>query len=186
MLVVHYEFSTMANAPARSPLANAIGWLAVMATALFGVDIAAVDGAGGNLHRRGRSVFLPGSRAAAGCGRRTCSALCRPGGAWRWRRFAAMASPDCSPLLFHLRHCLDRRHAGAVLRPRAWRPETGAAHIGPGKTWSGAVFGGGCGRRRGRRHGAGPFAMAAGVMIPLVALRAGDLRRSSATCSNPG
>ncbi len=35
MVLIHYEFSTIVGAPQKTPIANAIGWLAVLATGVF-------------------------------------------------------------------------------------------------------------------------------------------------------
>ena len=184
MLVVHYEFSTMANAPARSPLANAIGWLAVMATALFRVDIAAVDGAGGNLQSaRPERVF---------------AGVTRGGGLWSatavlYAGLAGLALAEIRgdglsglfAMLFIYAIVWTADTLALFLRPRAWRPETGAAHIawqdlvGRGLRWRLRASARAFGTALAFRHGGGGDDPSGGA-------RAGDCVDQSATCSNPG
>jgi len=166
MLVVHYEFSTMANAPARSPLANAIGWLAVMATALFVLT---------SLPSMALAAIFIGAAGACFAG------VTRGGGLWSATAvlYAGLAGLALAEIrgdglsglfaMLFIYAIVWTADTLALFCGRALGGPKLAPRISPGKTWSGAVFGAaagvgaGVGTALAFRHGGG-------VMIPLVAL----------------
>lgn len=166
MVLIHYEFSTMAGAPARAPLANTIGWLAILATAGFILTM---------LPWMAFAAILIGSCGAVLAG------VTRGGGLWSatavlYAGFSGLALAAIRgeglfglfAMLFIfaivwatdiLAYFCGRALGGPKLAPR----------ISPGKTWSGAVFGAAAGVAAGVgvalavRQGGGP-------MIPVIAL----------------
>jgi phosphatidate cytidylyltransferase len=168
MVLVHYEFSTITNAPVKAPLANAIGWLAVLATAVFiltslpSMALAAiVIGAGW----RGAGGRYSWSGPLVGNGRslRRVFRACPCGNS---RRGACSA---CLPCFSCHRHCLVHRHPGLFLRPCPGWPEARAAHIArQDMVWSRVR----CSRRcwRGCRGGVDRCARVAAGCVPLIAL----------------
>ena len=166
MVLVHYEFSTMVGAPAKAPLANAIGWMAILATAAFVL------------------TSLPSMALAAifiGCCGAILAGVMRGGGLWSatavlYAGFSGLALAEIRgeglfglfAMLFIfavvwatdiLAYFCGRALGGPKLAPR----------ISPGKTWSGAIFGAAAG------VGAGvgvalAIRQGGGLMIPLVAL----------------
>ena len=141
MLVMHHEFSTMADAPAKAPLANAIGWLAVLATAVFvltslpSMALAAIFiGASG--------AILAGVKRGGGFGLFAMLFI-----------YAIVWTADTLALF------CGRALGGPKLAP----------HISPGKTWSGAVFGVAAGVGAGVAT-ALAVRPGGGLAIPLVAL----------------
>jgi len=165
MVLMQYEFSTMAAAPVKAPLANAIGWLSILAAAGFIL------------------TSLPSMALAAiviGTGGALVAGLKR-GGAWSatavlYAGFSGLALAELRgeglfglfAMLFVfaivwstdiLAYFCGRALGGPKLAPA----------ISPGKTWSGAIFGTAAG------VGAGVCVALAvrqggGIMIPLVAL----------------
>lgn len=166
MVLMHYEFSTMSGAPARAPLANAIGWLAILATALFVLT---------SLPVMALAAIFIGACGAAFAGFK------RGAGSWSavavlYAGFSGLALAEIRgeglfglfAMLFIfaivwatdiLAYFCGRALGGPKLAPR----------ISPGKTWSGAVFGAAAGVGAGVgvalsiRHGGG-------WLIPMVAL----------------
>ncbi|WP_244447133.1 phosphatidate cytidylyltransferase [Hoeflea sp. BAL378] len=166
MLAVHYEFSTMANAPARAPLANAIGWLAVLATALFVLT---------SLPAMALAAIVIGACGAVFAG-------VKRGGGW-WSATAVLYAGFSGLALAEIRgDSLSGLFAMLFIYAIVWTGDTMALFCGralggpklaprisPGKTWSGAVFGvaagvgAGVGTALAVRQGGG-------ATIPLVAL----------------
>ncbi|MEM5473071.1 phosphatidate cytidylyltransferase [Hoeflea sp. AS60] len=166
MVLMHYEFSTITNAAAKAPLANAIGWMSVLATGVFVL------------------TSLPSMALAAifiGCGGAVLAGVTRGGGLWSatavlYAGFSGLALAEIRgeghfglfAMLFLfaivwstdiLAYFCGRALGGPKLAPR----------ISPGKTWSGAIFGAAAG------VGAGVgvaliIRQGGGLMIPLVAL----------------
>ena len=166
MLAVHYEFSTMANAPVKAPLANAIGWLAVLATAAFVLT---------SLPAMALSAIFIGAAGASFAG------VKRGGGLWSatavlYAGFSGLALAEIRgdglsglfAMLF-IYAIVWTADTLALFCGRALGGPKLAPRISPGKTWSGAVFGAAAG------VGAGvgtalAFRQGGGAMIPLVAL----------------
>jgi phosphatidate cytidylyltransferase len=166
MVLIHHEFSTMSGAPEKTPLANTIGWLAVIATGLFVLF---------SLPAMALAAIAIG---AAGAG---FSGLRGRGGLWAavaviYAGFSGLALAEIRgeglfglvAMMFviatvwsadTLAYFCGRALGGPKLAPR----------ISPGKTWSGAIFGAAAGVAAGIavalviRQGGGWF-------IPLVAL----------------
>ncbi|MEP3327771.1 MAG: phosphatidate cytidylyltransferase, partial [Nitratireductor sp.] len=166
MLVMHHEFSTMADAPAKAPLANAIGWLAVLATAVFVLT---------SLPSMALAAIFIGASGAILAG------VKRGGGLWSatavlYAGFSGLALAEIrGDGLFGLFAMLFiyaivwTADTLALFCGRALGGPKLAPHISPGKTWSGAVFGVAAG------VGAGVATALAvrpggGLAIPLVAL----------------
>jgi phosphatidate cytidylyltransferase len=166
MVLMHYEFSTITNAPVRAPLANAIGWMAILATAVFILT---------SLPSMALAAILIG-----GCGA-VLAGVTRGGGLWSatavvYAGFSGLALAEIRgeghfglfAMLFIfaivwatdiLAYFCGRALGGPKLAPR----------ISPGKTWSGALFGAAAG------VGAGVgvaliIRQGGGLMIPLIAL----------------
>lgn len=165
MVLMHYEFSSMSNAPARAPLANAIGWLAILAAAAFVL------------------TSLPSMALAAifigGCGA-VLAGLTR-GGVWSATAvlYAGLSGLALAEIrgeglfgLFAMLFIFAIVWATDIMAYFCGRALGGpklAPRISPGKTWSGAIFGAAAGVGAGLgvalafRHGGG-------WMIPLIAL----------------
>lgn len=166
MVLMHYEFSTITQAPAKAPLANAIGWLAILATAGFILT---------SLPQMALAAIFIG-----GCGA-VLAALTRGAGLWSatavvYAGFSGLALAEIRgeghfglfAMLFIfaivwatdiLAYFCGRALGGPKLAPR----------ISPGKTWSGAIFGAAAG------VGAGVCValivrQGGGLMIPVIAL----------------
>ncbi|MCY0094841.1 phosphatidate cytidylyltransferase [Hoeflea ulvae] len=166
MVLMHYEFSTMSGAPAKAPLANAIGWLAVLATALFVLTslpvmaLAAIfigaAGAGFAGYKRGAGPWSAIAVLYAGF---SGLALAEIRGEGLFGLFAMLFVFAIVWSTDILAYFCGRALGGPKLAPR----------ISPGKTWSGAIFGAAAGVGAGVgvalaiRHGGG-------WMIPMVAL----------------
>tara|TARA_R110002020_G_scaffold163258_1_gene349284 strand:+ start:1338 stop:2174 length:837 start_codon:yes stop_codon:yes gene_type:complete len=166
MLAIHYEFSTMANATARAPLANAIGWLAVLATALFVLT---------SLPAMALAAIFIGACGAIFAG------VKRGGGLWS--ATAVLYAGFSGLALAEIRgDSLSGLFAMLFIYAIVWTADTMALFCGrslggpklaprisPGKTWSGAIFGvaagvgAGVGTALAVRQGGG-------VTVPLVAL----------------
>lgn len=166
MLIMHYEFSTMANAPVKAPLANVIGWLGVLGAAAFVL------------------TSLPSMAIAAiliGAGGASFAGVKRGGGLWSatavlYAGFSGLALAeirgDGISGMFAMLFIYAIVWTGDTLALFCGRALGGpklAPRISPGKTWSGAVFGVAAG------VGAGvgtalAFRQGGGVTIPLVAL----------------
>lgn len=180
MALVHYEFSAMVNAPVKAPLANAIGWLAVLATAFFILTLspsmalaAIVIGAGGacfaGLKRRAGLWSATGVLYAGFSG----LALAEIRGEGLIGLYAMLFVFAVVWATDILAYFCGRALGGPKLAPR----------ISPGKTWSGAIFGAAAGVGAGVAL-AMTVRQGGGAMIPLVALalavasQAGDLFES--------
>ena len=166
MVLMHYEFSTMINAPGKAPLANAIGWMAVLATGVFiltslpAMALAAiVVGAGGASFAgftRGGGLWSATAVAYAGF---SGLALAEIRGEGTFGLFAMLFVFAIVWATDILAYFCGRALGGPKLAPR----------ISPGKTWSGALFGAAAG------VGAGVgvaliIRQGGGLMIPLIAL----------------
>lgn len=166
MVLVHYEFSTITNAPVKAPLANAIGWLAVLATAGFiltslpSMALAAIIiGAAGAVLAgviRGAGLWSATAVLYAGF---SGLALAEIRGEGHFGLFAMLFLFAIVWSTDILAYFCGRALGGPKLAPR----------ISPGKTWSGAVFGAAAG------VGAGVgvaliVRQGGGLMIPLIAL----------------
>ena len=138
MVLVHYEFSTITKSPERAPLANAMGWMAILATGAFVLA---------SLPSMAVAAILIGAGGAVLAGRR------RGGGRWSavavlYAGFSGLALAEIRgeghlglfAMLFLfavvwatdiLAYFCGRAIGGPKLAPR----------ISPGKTWSGAIFG---------------------------------------------
>jgi phosphatidate cytidylyltransferase len=166
MVLMHYEFSTMSGATEKSPLANAIGWLAVLATGLFVLS---------SLPAMAFAAIVIGAAGAGFSGMR--------GGAGAWAAVAVIYAGFSGLALAEIRgEGLFGLVAMMFVIAIVWSTDTLAYFCGralggpklapkisPGKTWSGAVFGAAAGVAAGIavalviRQGGGWF-------IPLVAL----------------
>ncbi|WP_322989790.1 MULTISPECIES: phosphatidate cytidylyltransferase [unclassified Hoeflea] len=180
MVLVHYEFSTMVNAPVKAPLANGIGWLAILATALFifvllpSMALAAiVIGAAGSAFaglKRGAGLWSATAVVYAGL---SGLALAEIRGEGLFGLFAMLFVFAIVWATDILAYFCGRALGGPKLAPR----------ISPGKTWSGAIFGAAAGMAAGIGV-AMAVRQGGGWMIPLVALalavasEAGDLFES--------
>lgn len=180
MVLVHYEFSTMVNAPVKAPLANGIGWLAILATALFifvllpSMALAAiVIGAAGAAFaglKRGAGLWSATAVVYAGL---SGLALAEIRGEGLFGLFAMLFVFAIVWATDILAYFCGRALGGPKLAPR----------ISPGKTWSGAIFGAAAGMAAGIGV-AMAVRQGGGWMIPLVALalavasEAGDLFES--------
>jgi phosphatidate cytidylyltransferase len=166
MVLVHYEFSTITNAPVKAPLANAIGWLAVLATAVFiltslpSMALAAIiiGAAGAVLAGVVRGAGLWSATAVLYAGF-SGLALAEIRGEGHFGLFAMLFLFAIVWSTDILAYFCGRALGGPKLAPR----------ISPGKTWSGAVFGAAAG------VGAGVgvaliVRQGGGLMIPLIAL----------------
>ncbi|WP_420409264.1 phosphatidate cytidylyltransferase [Hoeflea sp.] len=166
MVLIHYEFSTMSGAAEKTPLANTIGWLAVVATGLFvltslpAMALAAITiGTAGTVFAgaRGRdNVWAAVAVIYAGFSGLALAEIRGEG------LFGLMAMMFVIAIVWStdiLAYFCGRALGGPKLAPR----------ISPGKTWSGAIFGAAAGVAAGIavalaiRQGGGWF-------IPLVAL----------------
>lgn len=138
MVLIQYEFSTMTQAPAKAPLANAIGWLAILATAAFiltsmpSMAVAAIligtAGAGLAGQMRGARIWSATAVLYAGF---SGLALAEIRGEGLFGLFAMLfifATVWATDILAYF---CGRALGGPKLAPR----------ISPGKTWSGAIFG---------------------------------------------
>ncbi|MCY0146723.1 phosphatidate cytidylyltransferase [Hoeflea sp. G2-23] len=180
MVLIHYEFSTMVDAPVKAPLANAIGWLAILATALFifvllpSMALAAiVIGAAGAAFaglKRGAGLWSATAIVYAGL---SGLALAEIRGEGLFGLFAMLFVFAIVWATDILAYFCGRALGGPKLAPR----------ISPGKTWSGAIFGAAAGVAAGIGV-AMAVRQGGGWMIPLVALtlavasEAGDLFES--------
>jgi len=165
MVLVHYEFSTMAGAPAKAPLSNAIGWMAILATAAFiltslpsmalaAIFIGACGAVLAGLKRGGNwsatAVLYAGFSGLA------LAELRGDGLFGLFAMFFIFAIVWATDILAYF---CGRALGGPKLAPR----------ISPGKTWSGAIFGAAAG------VGAGvgvalAIRQGGGALIPMVAL----------------
>jgi phosphatidate cytidylyltransferase len=138
MVLMHYEFSTITNAPVKAPLANAIGWLAVLAAGVFiltslpSMALAAIviGAAGAALLgvRRGAGLWSATAVLYAGF---SGLALAEIRGEGLFGLFAMLFVFAIVWSTDILAYFCGRALGGPKLAPR----------ISPGKTWSGAVFG---------------------------------------------
>lgn len=166
MVLMHYEFSTMLNARAKAPLANAIGWMAILATTAFimmslpQMALAAIliGGVGAVLAgvTRGGSFWSATAVFYAGF---SGLALAEIRGEGHFGLFAMLFIFAIVWATDILAYFFGRALGGPKLAPS----------ISPGKTWSGAIFG----TAAGVAAGVGVALIVRqglGVMIPLVAL----------------
>lgn len=180
MALVHYEFSVMVNAPVKAPLANAIGWLAILAAAFFILTLsptmalaAIVIGAGGacfaGLKRRA-ALWSATAVLYAGFSGLALAEIRGEGLFGLYAMLFVFAVVWATDILAYF---CGRALGGPKLAPR----------ISPGKTWSGAIFGAAAGVGAGVAV-AMTVRQGGGAMIPLVALalavasQAGDLFES--------
>ena len=166
MVLMHYEFSTISNARANAPLANAIGWMAILATAGFILTY---------LPQMALAAILIGGVGAVLAG------VMRGGGLWSatavfYAGFSGLALAEIRGEghfgLFAMLFVFAIVWATDILAYFFGRALGGpklAPSISPGKTWSGAIFGAAAGVAAGvgvalivRQSG--------GMMIPVIAL----------------
>jgi phosphatidate cytidylyltransferase len=138
MVLMHYEFSTISNARARAPLANAIGWMAILATAGFVLT---------SLPQMALAAILIGGLGAVLAG------FMRGGGLWSatavfYAGFSGLALAEIRGEghfgLFAMLFVFAIVWATDILAYFFGRALGGpklAPSISPGKTWSGAIFG---------------------------------------------
>lgn len=180
MVLIHYEFSIISGAPVKAPLANAIGWLAVLATALFILT---------SLPTMALAAIIIGALGAAVSGVRQRAALW-PAVAVLYAGLSGLALAEIRgeglfglfAMLFviaivwstdTLAYFCGRTLGGPKLAPR----------ISPGKTWSGAIFGAAAGVAAGLgvafavRQGGG-WALPLSALALSVASQIGDLFES--------
>lgn len=180
MVLIHYEFSTMSGAPVKAPLANAIGWLAIFATALFVLT---------SSPSMALAAIFVGALGAAVSGIRQ-RAMLWPAAAVLYAGLSGLALAEIRgdglfglfAMLFviaivwstdTLAYFCGRTLGGPKLAPR----------ISPGKTWSGAIFGAAAGVAAGLgvafavREGGGWTIPLTALMIA-VASQIGDLFES--------
>ncbi|OCW56580.1 phosphatidate cytidylyltransferase [Hoeflea olei] len=166
MVIVHYEFTTMAEASLKAPLANAIGWLAVLATAVFILT---------GLPSMALAAILIGAGGASFAGVR------RGGGLWSatavlYAGFSGLALAEIRgdglsglfAMLF-IYAIVWTADTMALFCGRALGGPKLAPRISPGKTWSGAI----CGAAAGVGAGVGTalaIRQGGGVAVPLIAL----------------
>lgn len=166
MVLMYYEFSTITNATAKAPLANAIGWMAILATAVFILTL------------------LPQMAFAAiliGVGGAVLAGVTRGGGLWSatavvYAGFSGLALAEIRGEghfgLFAMLFIFAIVWSTDILAYFCGRALGGpklAPPISPGKTWSGAI----CGAIAGVGAGVGVALMVrqgAGMMIPMIAL----------------
>jgi phosphatidate cytidylyltransferase len=166
MLLMHYEFSAIIGAPQKTPLANAIGWMAILATGAFiltslpAMALAAIAiGAGG--------AAFAGLRSGAGLWSATAVlyagfsglALAEIRGEGLFGLFAMLFVIAIVWSTDTLAYFCGRALGGPKLAPR----------ISPGKTWSGAVFGAAAGVAAGVGV-ALAIRQGGGWLVPMVAL----------------
>ncbi|MDF1607334.1 phosphatidate cytidylyltransferase [Hoeflea sp. YIM 152468] len=179
MVLMHYEFSSMINAPAKAPLANAIGWLAILATSAFILT---------SQPSMALAAIVIGSCGAVLAG------LAR-GGVWSATAvlYAGMAGLALAEIrgegvfgLFAMMFLIAIVWATDILAYFCGRALGGpklAPRISPGKTWSGAIFGTAAGVGAGLgvalavRHGGG-WMIPAVALVLSVASQIGDLFES--------
>lgn len=166
MVLMHYEFSTISNARTKAPLANAIGWLAILATAGFILAY---------LPQMALAAILIGGLGAVLAG------VMRGGGLWSATAvfYAGLSGLALAEIrgeghfgLFAMLFVFAIVWATDILAYFFGRALGGpklAPSISPGKTWSGAIFGTAAG------VGAGVgvaliVRQGGGMMIPLIAL----------------
>ena len=180
MVLMHYEFSTMASAPLKAPLANAIGWLAVLATAVFLLTslpmmalAAILIGAGGASVagvRRGGGFWSATAVLYAGFSGLALAALRGDGLFGLFAMLFIFAVVWATDILAYF---CGRALGGPKLAPQ----------ISPGKTWSGAIFGVGAGVGAGVgvalaiRQGGGGLIPAVAFVLALASV-VGDLFES--------
>jgi len=138
MVLMHYEFSTISNARARAPLANAIGWMAILATAGFVLT---------SLPQMALAAILIGGLGAVLAG------VMRGGALWSatavfYAGFSGLALAEIRGEghfgLFAMLFVFAIVWATDILAYFFGRALGGpklAPSISPGKTWSGAIFG---------------------------------------------
>lgn len=166
MVLMHYEFSAIVGAPQKTPLANAIGWLAVLATGVFimtslpAMAFAAIAiGAAG--------AAFSGLRSGAGLWSATAVlyagfsglALAEIRGEGLFGLFAMLFVIAIVWSTDTLAYFCGRALGGPKLAPR----------ISPGKTWSGAIFGAAAGVAAGIGV-ALAIRQGGGWLVPMVAL----------------
>lgn len=166
MLLMHYEFTTIVAAPQKTPLANAIGWLAVLATAVFimtslpSMALAAIAigaaGAGFSGLRSGAGLWSATAVLYAGF---SGLALAEIRGEGLFGLFAMLFVIAIVWSTDTLAYFCGRALGGPKLAPR----------ISPGKTWSGAIFGAAAGVAAGIGV-ALAVRQGGGWLVPLVAL----------------
>ncbi|WP_417412926.1 phosphatidate cytidylyltransferase [Hoeflea sp.] len=166
MVLMHYEFSTISNARTTAPLANTIGWLAILATAGFILAY---------LPQMALAAILIGGLGAVLAG------VMRGGGLWSATAvfYAGLSGLALAEIrgeghfgLFAMLFVFAIVWATDILAYFFGRALGGpklAPSISPGKTWSGAIFGTAAG------VGAGVgvaliVRQGGGMMIPLIAL----------------
>lgn len=166
MVLMHYEFSTISNARTKAPLANTIGWLAILATAGFILAY---------LPQMALAAILIGGLGAVLAG------VMRGGGLWSATAvfYAGLSGLALAEIrgeghfgLFAMLFVFAIVWATDILAYFFGRALGGpklAPSISPGKTWSGAIFGTAAG------VGAGVgvaliVRQGGGMMIPLIAL----------------
>ncbi|WP_339757411.1 phosphatidate cytidylyltransferase [uncultured Hoeflea sp.] len=166
MVLMHYEFSTISNARTKAPLANAIGWMAILATAGFILAY---------LPQMALAAILIGGLGAIIAG------IMRGGGLWSATAvfYAGLSGLALAEIrgeghfgLFAMLFVFAIVWATDILAYFFGRALGGpklAPSISPGKTWSGAIFGTAAG------VGAGVgvaliVRQGGGMMIPLIAL----------------
>mgnify|MGYP005812661495 FL=1 len=166
MVLMHYEFSTISNARTKAPLANAIGWMAILATAAFILAY---------LPQMALAAILIGGFGAVIAG------VMRGGGLWSATAvfYAGLSGLALAEIrgeghfgLFAMLFVFAIVWATDILAYFFGRALGGpklAPSISPGKTWSGAIFGTAAG------VGAGVgvaliVRQGSGMMIPLIAL----------------
>jgi phosphatidate cytidylyltransferase len=181
MVLMHYEFSAIIAAPQKTPLANAIGWMAIFATGAFiltslpAMALAAIAiGAGG--------AAFAGLRSGAGLWSATAVlyagfsglALAEIRGEGLFGLFAMLFVIAIVWSTDTLAYFCGRALGGPKLAPR----------ISPGKTWSGAVFGAAAGVAAGVGV-ALAIRQGGGWLVPMVAL-ALSAASQLGIFSNPG
>jgi phosphatidate cytidylyltransferase len=138
MVLMHYEFSSMSGAPVKAPLANAIGWLAVLAAGVFILTSVPTMALAAIVIGAGASAFI-GARHGAGLWSATAVvyagfsglALAEIRGDGLFGLFAMLFVIAIVWSTDILAYFCGRSLGGPKLAPR----------ISPGKTWSGALFG---------------------------------------------
>ncbi|WP_394689667.1 phosphatidate cytidylyltransferase [Hoeflea sp.] len=166
MLLMHYEFTTIVSAPQKTPLANAIGWLAVLATGVFimtslpSMALAAIAigaaGAAFSALRSGAGLWSATAVLYAGF---SGLALAEIRGEGLFGLFAMLFVIAIVWSTDTLAYFCGRALGGPKLAPR----------ISPGKTWSGAIFGAAAGVAAGIGV-ALAIRQGGGWLVPLVAL----------------
>ncbi|WP_340161925.1 phosphatidate cytidylyltransferase [uncultured Hoeflea sp.] len=166
MVLMHYEFSTITNATTKAPLANAIGWMAILATAVFILTL---------LPQMAFAAIFIGACGAVLAG------VTRGGGLWSataivYAGFSGLALAEIRGEghfgLFAMLFIFAIVWSTDILAYFCGRALGGpklAPPISPGKTWSGAV----CGAVAGVVAGVGVAMIVrqdGGVMIALIAL----------------